>query len=398
MNSRIRLRATRRPGFTLIELLVVIAIIAVLAGLLLPAINAAREAANRSKCSNNLRQIAVAVLNFEAAYKGLPRAGEHIVLWDGSSGPAAGEYKTQDPQSFITMVLPFLDQESKALNYDTLTPYNAIDYTGTGTVPWTPQIAANNQKVAQTVIAPLNCPTNPLSQFRSGNRDSQGYGTTDYTSIPYVQFTIPGTPTTTVYRPGGMTGTPYPLSKYLVGTASGTISPNKVIQLAPLMQPDPYYGLAKIGEIKDGASNTMILYEDVGRNELMNGDGVANDYLDPVTGQARKHWRWADPDTSSGASTGINNNRGGSMSPSPLGVDPVRPTGNCQSWRQHDCGPNNEMFSFHNGGGAHGAFADGHVTFIRQTITLPVFLALCTRANATDVQTGETNVTVEGIE
>ena len=63
-------------GFTLIELLVVMAIIAILAGLLLPAVQAAREAARRTACGSNMRQFALAALNFESAKKIMPSGGE----------------------------------------------------------------------------------------------------------------------------------------------------------------------------------------------------------------------------------------------------------------------------------------------------------------------------------
>ena len=292
--------ATRR-GFTLVELLVVIAIIAMLVTLLLPAVQSAREAARRTQCINNIRQVGLAILNYESAEGRLPHSGQGLTR----------DFKTQfNLQSTFAIILPYLEETSTFDRIDKTVPYNA-----------TPM----NKQVAQHVVDAFICPTNPL---RSNPADSLGFGCVDYGATIHCNI-------------DPETGLP---DSSAIALGALGLKPNK------------------LSKVSDGTSKTIAMAEDTGRNEEM--DSL---YEDPVEGGVRKQWRWADPDNAFGVSWKVNQH--------------LRPWGGPEDcpWLTMNCGPNDEILSFHPGG-AHAVYCDGHAALLSEEMDHRVLRALVSRA------------------
>jgi prepilin-type N-terminal cleavage/methylation domain-containing protein/prepilin-type processing-associated H-X9-DG protein len=209
----------RRAGFTLIELLVVIAIIAVLIALLLPAVQAAREAARRSQCVNNLKQLGLAVMNYESANGSLPPTSNN-------TGVPAGVGSTND-FSFKVRVLPFLELAQH---------FNALNMSFTAT-------SAPNTTIHNVQVKTFQCPSD-------GNDPGTPTGDTNYPNNVGTTRAINGSTTT-----GPLDGPAYKM---------GQAPENTTVTLA---------------SCSDGTSNTAVFSEWVkGRNSGLTRPGLDQVY------------------------------------------------------------------------------------------------------------------------
>ncbi len=339
-----------RKAFTLIELLVVIAIIAVLIALLLPAVQQAREAARRTQCKNNMKQMGLAIFNYESTFSRFPSGGEGT---DRSANPPVRRFF---PVSFHTLALPYIDQ----------TPtYNLMNFS----VHYTNSSSSSNAAASKTKIAAFKCPSNPI-----GDKDFLSYGTNDYMPIAYEDIS-----------PGGLGGTdPGAGTRWPLGTALNGEVADAALAL---------FG-NRIADVSDGTSNTVAIFEDAGRPASTSGNkdvtvltiGGANGYdstqlsslANDTSGTAGGVYtitnRWADADNGSGVS-GPPGMVGGNSNI--INNSRKLPSAFCTGYTANNCGPNDEPFSYHVGG-CHAALCDGSVRFVSENTAWQIIRAICT--------------------
>ena len=322
------MKLRKASGFTLVELLVVIAIIGILIGMLLPAVQQVREAARRTTCLNNLRQVGLGLHNYESAMGEFPPSrlnpDDNLIPSDMTNNSGAESAF----QSWTTLLLPYYEQNNLADRFDFKQA-------------WFDNVSSVNNVAIGYQLPIFLCPSAP-GQDRFDDFHVVGAAAGDYGSINEVKKKV-YTEVMGVDDPGSNARAGF-LSKFRAG---------------------------RMADCTDGTSNTFFVAECAGQPGVwvsghpMTATEFAN-YTDdkvieydgnlvPEDGVG-----WADPDCgfSINGATSDGLNKYGTTMINAINVS--------------------EVYSFH-AGGASFAMADGSVHFVRESVDVAPFVALCTR-------------------
>ena len=205
-----------RKGFTLIELLVVIAIIAILIGLLLPAVQRVREASNRATCANNMKQIGLAVHNYENTFNILPPSRYSGFFSLTNPGPATTS-NTGDLSLYITL-LPYLEQ---AQLYEKVTTFDVATMAVNDAHPYNvPMVGTPNGKARTAKVKAFICPSDATINSNGTPITNTDWGAVSY-NYSYMVFGSSSRPTTYVGTNGyGNTYSAYTLASLPDGTSN----------------------------------------------------------------------------------------------------------------------------------------------------------------------------------